>query len=105
MQVASDQIGGMLTFSMETGWSSACARKAGRSRSDLNPMWTVSGEIDRLAQEKRGFELRKWFRMMTRPPGRQTRRISSATCTGSGTTDTRQGAETMSKKTGRAHAC
>jgi hypothetical protein len=37
MQVTSDQIGGMLTFSMETGCSSACARNAGRSRSDLKP--------------------------------------------------------------------
>ena len=32
------------------------------------------------------FELRKWLRMTMRPPGRQTRRISRATATGSGTT-------------------
>src|SRR5262245_57560852 len=38
MQVTSDQIRGRFTFSMETGLSSACVRKAGRSRSDLKPM-------------------------------------------------------------------
>ncbi len=39
-----------------------------------------------------GFGLRKWFRKMMRPPGRQTRRISCATLTGSGTTLIRYGA-------------
>ena len=37
-QVTSDQMRGMLTFSMETGFRPACARNAGRSRSALNPM-------------------------------------------------------------------
>ena len=50
MQVTSDQIRGMFTFSIETGCSSACARNAGRSRSDLKPMWTVNGEIARSSQ-------------------------------------------------------
>ena len=38
VQVTSDQMRGMLTFSIETGSRSACARNAGRSRSALNPM-------------------------------------------------------------------
>ena len=50
-------------------------------------MWTVNGR-DRALEPRAssGFALRKWFRMMMRPPGRQTRRISRATATGSGTT-------------------
>ena len=47
MQVTSDQIRGTFTFSIEIGLSSACARNAGRSRSDLKPMCTVNGEISR----------------------------------------------------------
>ena len=38
MAVTSDQIRGKFTFSIEMGCRSACARNAGRSRSDLNPM-------------------------------------------------------------------
>ena len=38
VQVTSDQMRGMLTFSIETGVRSACARNAGRSRSALKPM-------------------------------------------------------------------
>ena len=37
-QVTSDQILGTFTFSIDTGFRSACARNAGRSRSDLKPM-------------------------------------------------------------------
>ena len=59
MQVTSDQILGKLTFSMETGLSSACARRAGRSRSDLKPMWTVNGEIARSSHASSRFGLRK----------------------------------------------
>ena len=47
VQVTSDQIFGTFTFSIEIGRSSACARKPGRSRSDLKPMWTVNGEMAR----------------------------------------------------------
>jgi hypothetical protein len=36
--VTSDQIRGTFTFSIDTGCRSACARNAGRSRSDLKPM-------------------------------------------------------------------
>ena len=73
MQVTSDQILGMFTFSIETGLSSACARNAGRSRSDLKPMCTVNGEIARSIHASSGLGLRKWLRKMMRPPGRQTR--------------------------------
>ena len=86
MQVTSDQIRGTFTFSIDTGFRSACARNAGRSRSDLNPTWTVSGEMMRSSHAPTRFLLRKWLRMMMRPPGRHTRRISRATATGSGTT-------------------
>src|SRR5262249_7124236 len=86
MQVTRDQIRGTLTFSIETGLSSAWARNAGRSRSDLKPMCTVNGEIARSSDASTGFGLRKWLRITMRPPGRQTRRISRATVTGSGTT-------------------
>ena len=47
MQVTSDQIRGKLTFWTEIGLSAAWARKPGKSRSDLNPMWTVKGEMAR----------------------------------------------------------
>ena len=47
LQIASDQIFGKLTFSIDTGCRSAWARKPGRSRSDLKPMCTVNGEIAR----------------------------------------------------------
>ena len=59
IQVTSDQILGMLILSMESGLSSACARKAGRSRSDLKPMWTVNGEIARSNHATTAFGLRK----------------------------------------------
>ena len=36
--VTSDQIFGQFTFSIDTGFRSACARNAGRSTSDLKPM-------------------------------------------------------------------
>src|SRR5205807_319984 len=97
-QVTSDQILGTFTFWIDTGWSSACARNAGRSRSDLNPMCTVNGEMARSIEANNGFGLRKWFRKIMRPPGRHTRRISRATATGSGTTLIRYGAYTMSKE-------
>src|SRR5690606_22655118 len=54
-QVTSDQMRGMLTFSMETGVRRACARNAGRSRSDLKPMCTVIGEITRSAFDRSRF--------------------------------------------------
>ena len=59
MQVMSDQILGTLTFSIDTGFNSAWARNAGRSRSDLNPMWTVNGEITRSSHAPRRFVPRK----------------------------------------------
>ncbi len=59
MQVTRDQIRGMLTFSIETGVSSAWARNAGRSRSDLKPTWTVNGDSSRSAQDSSGLALRK----------------------------------------------
>ena len=58
-QVTSDQIRGMLTFSIETGSNPACMRKAGRSTSDLKPMCTVNGEIARSTLASRAFGLRK----------------------------------------------
>ena len=39
--ITNDHNGGMLTFSIDVGRSSAWAMKPGRSRSDLNPIWTV----------------------------------------------------------------
>jgi hypothetical protein len=36
-QVTSDQMRGTFTFSIDTGFRSACTRNAGRSRSDLKP--------------------------------------------------------------------
>src|SRR5438128_1989653 len=84
--VTSDQIRGTFTFSIEIGWRSACTRKAGRSRSDLNPRYRVNGAIMRSREEAIRPALRKWLRMTIRPPGRHTRRISFATATGSGTT-------------------
>ena len=59
MQVTSDQIRGMFTFSIETGCSSACARNPGKSRSHLNPMCTVNGESIRSAHDMSRFALRK----------------------------------------------
>ncbi len=58
-QVTSDQIRGTFTFSIETGRRSACARNAGRSRSDLKPTCTVNGEMPRSIQASAGFALRK----------------------------------------------
>src|SRR6185295_15729223 len=95
-QVTSDQIRGMLTFSIEIGSRSAWARNAGRSRSDLKPMCTVKGEIARSIEASSGLRLRKWLRKMMRPPGRHTRPISRATVMGSGTTLIKYGAYTMS---------
>ena len=86
MQVTSDQMRGMLTFSIETGSRPACTRNAGRSRSALKPTCTVNGEMNRSARETSLFELRKWLRNTKRPPGRQTRRISCTALTGSDTT-------------------
>ena len=57
--VMSDQIRGTLTFSIDFGWSSAWARNAGRSRSDLKPMWMVAGDIQRSTRETSGLALRK----------------------------------------------
>ena len=51
-QVTSDQILGMFTFSIEIGSRSAWARNAGRSRSDLNPMCTVNGEMARSSRRR-----------------------------------------------------
>jgi len=59
MKVTRDQIRGKLTFSTEMGLSAACARKPGRSRSDLNPMWTVKGEMARSIFASNGLGLRK----------------------------------------------
>ena len=50
--VTSDQIRGTFTFSIDTGCRSACARNAGRSRSDLKPMCTVNGEISRSSRDR-----------------------------------------------------
>src|SRR5205085_1360432 len=58
-QVTSDQIFGQFTFSIETGLRSVCARNAGRSRSDLKPMWIVAGEISRSNRDRIGCGLRK----------------------------------------------
>src|SRR2546429_182336 len=92
MQVMSDQILGTFTFSIESGFRSICARKAVKSRSDLKPMCTVSGEMSRSKDARIGLALRKWFRKMTRPPPRRTRPISPGTAIGSGTTLMRYGA-------------
>src|SRR6476660_7060192 len=54
-QVTSDQMRGTLTFSIDVGFRSACARNAGRSRSDLKPTCTVSGEIARSTRDRIGF--------------------------------------------------
>ena len=72
MQVTSDQMRGMLTFSIDTGSRPAWTRNAGRSRSALKPTCTVKGEMNRSARETILFELRKWLRNTKRPPGRQT---------------------------------
>jgi hypothetical protein len=47
-----------LTFSIDFGWSSDWARNAGRSRSDLKPMWMVAGDIQRSTRETSGLALR-----------------------------------------------
>src|SRR6185503_3250596 len=46
-QVTSDQIRGTFTFSIEIGSRPAWTRNAGRSRSDLNPRYSVAGAIIR----------------------------------------------------------
>src|ERR1041384_5488860 len=91
-QMTSDQIFGKFTFEICSGCRSACARKPGRSRSDLKPMCTVNGEMARSRRDRIAFALRKWLRMTIFPPRLQTRRISLTTWTGSGTTLTRYGA-------------
>src|SRR5689334_7831892 len=58
-QVTSDQIGGKLTFSIESGVSCAWVSTPGRSRSAVKPMCTVSGEIIRSSAASSGFGLRK----------------------------------------------
>ena len=59
IQVTSDQIRGMFTFSIEIGLSCAWVRKPGRSRSDLKPMKTVNGEMMRYIHAPKAFALRK----------------------------------------------
>ena len=58
-QVTSDQMRGKLTFSIETGFRLACARNAGRSRSDLKPICTVKGAMARSRRASTAFSLRK----------------------------------------------
>lgn len=58
-QVTSDHIDSRFTLSMETGRSSACSRKRGRSRSDLKPMCTQSGEMAVSIFDSTGFSLLK----------------------------------------------
>jgi hypothetical protein len=83
-QVTSDQIFGQFTFSIDTGLQLRLREERGQIEIRLEADVNGGRRDEALDAREQHVGAEKVVQEMMRPPGRQTRRISSATFTGSG---------------------